>query len=105
MKLVSYFLVDREHQNPSAIESNIDELHLWLIGSISLGSWELLIKAKNGDITLSDVELPLNFYLDSTDEYSGYKLYRTVGTNVLFFDFDILPKTGTRLDVFIKFVE
>jgi len=105
MRLVSYYMVSREHQNPSAIESNIDELHLWLIGSVNLGPWELTIKRKTGDLIIPDVELPLNFHIDEGDEYWGYNLHRTVGSNLLFFDFDIIPVFGSRLDIHISFVE
>lgn len=105
MKLRSYFLVDRKNQSPTEFESNVDEVQDWLLGTTILGKWGLTIKKDNGDVTYEDQDLPLNIHIDDLDTYNGYVLHRSVGSNVLNFDFTCAPVLGTRVDVSIEFVE
>jgi len=93
----------------SNMTNNLNEVPSWIAGNnLQLSKWNLDITFNSTSIhSLTNLSYPIEAHIDMGGDvrFDKIKLFRTIGTNELYFDMIPSSAYGQILDLYFEFIE
>lgn len=106
--LRSIIAIDKKTIDLDQLQSNLNEVPGWLVGSsLPLSKWNVSISTTSDIYELGEFDYPVKVHYEfpSPKNITIIKLYRTIGTNELYFELRPVANSGTIFDIKIEFKE
>lgn len=100
---------DKRSLSVSLLGDNLAEVPMWISGnSLPVGQWSLDLELADGSTdTATNLQYPVEYHKDYGTEtrIDKIKLYRTIGSNELYFELGLGSNSCQEFDFFFVFEE